>query len=93
MSDFCCTNTVQVCIRNQGTEESPEYRLHYIVNQRSCDAIYGLKNDLFWHRHVIDLLINDLKDTYSGIKAGNLIHQVGSLHIYERHFKFIEECL
>ena len=93
MSDFCCTNTVQVCVRNQGTLEAPEYRLHYIVNQRSCDAIFGLKNDLFWHRHVMDKLVQDLQDDYKGIQKGNLIHQVGSLHVYERHWKFIEEYL
>jgi len=81
MSDFKCTNSVQVLIRDN--------RLHYVVNQRSCDAIFGYKNDRYWHNYVHDKLIEDLRDDYDLVK-GNLYYQVGSLHVYERHFKFID---
>lgn len=82
MSDFMCTSTVHVLIRND--------TLIYIVNQRSCDAVYGYKNDMFWHRYVYDRLFKDLSECYN-LKRSPIIHQVGSLHIYERHFKFLEE--
>lgn len=82
MSDFMCTSTVHVLIRND--------TLIYIVNQRSCDAVYGYKNDMFWHRYVYEKLFNDLSKYYH-LKKSPIIHQVGSLHVYERHFKFIEE--
>lgn len=81
MSDFCCTNTVQALIRNN--------KLEYIINQRSCDAIYGFKNDLYWHRYVHRLLHDNLKDDYKNLDIGNIIYQFGSLHIYEKHFKFL----
>lgn len=82
MSDFICTNTVQVLIRSN--------KLYYIINQRSCDAIFGLKNDLFWHRYVHTSLLKDLKSDYPELRLGDLIHQVGSLHVYDRHFGLIK---
>lgn len=77
MSDFMCTNSVQCLIRN--------HTLYYIINQRSCDAIFGWKNDIQWHKWVCNKLLTDLHLTNSKI-----IHQVGSLHIYERHFYLID---
>ena len=82
MSDFMCTSTVHVLIRND--------TLIYIVNQRSCDAVYGYKNDMFWHRYVYNKLFNDLSEYYH-LKKSPIIHQVGSLHVYERHFKVLED--
>lgn len=82
MQDFICTNSVQVFIRND--------KLIYIVNQRSCDAVFGYKNDMYWHRYIQDKLVNELKEHYPNLKKGDIVHQVGSLHIYERHFKFIQ---
>lgn len=82
MSDFLCTNTVQIIIRDN--------KLNYILNQRSCDAIFGAKNDLYWARYVQSQLVEDLKDDYSELKIGNLIYQIGSLHIYERHFQLVK---
>lgn len=82
MSDFMCTNTVQILIRDN--------KLNYILNQRSCDTIFGAKNDLFWARYVQAQLVNDLKDDYHELKVGDLIHQVGSLHVYERHFNLVK---
>lgn len=81
MSDFICTNSVQVLIRNN--------KLYYILNQRSCDAIFGAKNDLYWARHVHKKLLDDLKIDYPELELGDLIHQVGSLHIYARHFHLV----
>ena len=82
MSDFMCTSTVHVLIRND--------TLIYIVNQRSCDAVYGYKNDMFWHRYVYNKLFDDLSKYYH-LQKSPIIHQVGSLHVYERHFKFLED--
>lgn len=82
MSDYICTNTVQVLIRND--------KLQYILNQRSCDAVFGAKNDLFWARHVQKKLYEDLKEDYPNLEIGDIIHQVGSLHVYERHFNLVE---
>jgi len=82
MSDFICTNNVQAFIRNN--------RLIYIINQRSCDAIFGFKNDLFWHRYVQAQLVKELKQDYWELTKGEIQYQFGSLHVYERHFNLIK---
>lgn len=81
MNDFMCTNTVQLLIRDE--------RLWYIVNQRSMDAIYGYKNDRYWHEHILRRAIRDLSVAYSHLQPGPIIFQVGSLHLYEKHFHFV----
>lgn len=82
MSDFMCTNNVQILIRDN--------KLNYILNQRSCDSIFGFKNDIYWAKHVHNKLYNDLIEDYPELKMGELIHQVGSLHVYERHFDLVK---
>lgn len=82
MQDFMCTNGVQILIRDD--------KLHYILNQRSCDAVYGAKNDLYWARVIHKMILRDLTLDYPELKLGDLIHQVGSLHVYERHFDLVK---
>jgi thymidylate synthase len=76
MSDFICTNAVQYMIRDN--------KLNCIVQMRSNDAIFGYKNDHAWQKHVLDKMANQLE-----IEPGHITWQVGSLHIYERHFGLI----
>jgi thymidylate synthase len=78
MNDFICTNTVQLLIRNN--------KLQYIVNMRSCDAVYGYKNDIAWHQRIqakASLQLN--------VPPGDITYQVGSLHIYPRHFDLVKK--
>ena len=72
------TNNVQYLIRDG--------ELHTIVNMRSNDGIFGFANDFAWQQHVTEKLADDL-----GVHVGEYIWQAGSLHIYERHFKFLED--
>jgi thymidylate synthase len=84
MSDFMCTYSTQYYLR--------EGKLHASVFMRSNDAVFGYKNDYAWQRYVQKELlqgINGRKGTVYGL--GNLYWNVGSLHVYERHFKFIDE--
>ena len=93
MFDFMCTHYVH-CFLNK--IEHPEndievYELKYIVYQRSCDAVFGFNNDLQWHKYVYDKLYNDLTD--NGVVMGEknpIEYNCGSLHVYERHFKYLE---
>ena len=80
MSDFMCTNAVQYMIRDA--------QLHTIVQMRSNDAVFGYKNDLAWQVSVRNELLRDLRNTHN-ITVGDIIWQVGSLHLYERHFKYL----
>lgn len=95
MHDFCCTYAVQ-CFLNE--DNSERYHLKYIVYMRSNDAVFGFDNDALWHMHVQERLARDLFSnipTLTGI-AGPIIcdpivWNAGSLHVYERHFKFLED--
>jgi thymidylate synthase len=78
MSDFICTNAVQYLIRND--------KLHAVVQMRSNDVVFGYRNDYAWQEYTLNKLAQDLK-----VEAGTIHWNVGSLHVYERHFKFIEE--
>lgn len=82
MSDFICTNTVQLMIRNG--------HLHYIVSMRSNDAVFGYKNDKAWHDYVFNMALKDLLKTYPELKKGVMYWNAGSLHVYPRHFHLIE---
>lgn len=76
-SDFMCTNTVQYLIRDG--------KLVSIVNMRSNDAVFGYKNDRAWQRHVQEKLAAEL-----GVEVGDLLWQVGSLHVYARHYHLVD---
>lgn len=83
MSDFMCTNAVQYMIRNDN--------LHAVVQMRSNDVVFGYKNDRAWQHEVMSRLLDDLNskgDCRYGM--GTLTWQVGSLHVYERHFDLIK---
>ena len=77
MSDFICTNAVQYLIRDG--------RLHVVVQMRSNDAWAGYRNDYAWQVYVQTLLANGL-----GVLTGDIIWQVGNLHLYERQFYLVE---
>ena len=77
-----CTNNVQVFIRND--------KLIYIVNQRSCDAVFGFGNDLAWHKYVYKLLLEDIQTRYPEVDAEPINYICGSLHVYPRHHNLLE---
>jgi len=81
MNDFMCTYSVQLMIRN-------DY-LYYHVYMRSNDAIFGYKNDSYWHHFVHDLAYKQLKKTYKHLRFGHLFWNAATLHIYPRHFDLI----
>jgi len=85
MSDFICTWGTHIFIRNN--------KLIYQILQRSVDSVFGYCNDFLWHQYVRDKLYLDLKDVYPELEKGNIIYTTGSLHVYERHFKFLEELI
>ena len=95
MHDFCCTYAVQ-CFLNE--DNSGRYHLKYIVYMRSNDAVFGFDNDALWHMHVQERLARDLFSnipTLTGITGpiicDPIVWNAGSLHVYERHFKFLED--
>lgn len=86
MSDFICTNAVQFLLRDS--------QLHMIVQMRSNDAVFGYKNDFAWQKYIQGCLVEDLVcRTGNSISAGSITWQVGSLHVYSRHFSLIEKYI
>ena len=85
--DFCCTYAVQ-CFLNP-TDDG--YSLKYIVYQRSQDAIFGYNNDINWHLYVYKMMQKELSEKLNcPIKSELIECNDGSLHVYERHFKFLK---
>lgn len=78
--DNLCTISQQFFIRDN--------ELHTTVNMRSNDIILGFRYDVFWFALLQKMLAKDL-----GIKIGTYTHNAASFHIYERHFKFLDEAI
>jgi thymidylate synthase len=88
MHDFMCTYCVQ-CFLNLMHDD--KYHLKYIVYMRSNDAVFGFDNDILWHEHVRDLMVEDLNARLDKEVVADLVEwNAGSFHVYERHFKFLE---
>lgn len=88
MNDFMCTHYVHVIYE----DEHGFPKLLYLVYQRSCDAVFGYNNDWYWHKFVADKLSEELKSKKiipSGTETEIRFH-FGSVHVYERHFKYLE---
>jgi thymidylate synthase len=85
MSDFICTYANQFFIRDN------KLYSHYIM--RSNDVVFGYNNDRYWADYVHNLVLTELQKTYTELEKGDLIWTASSLHIYERHFKFIEKLI
>lgn len=76
-SDFMCTETVQYLVRDGA--------VHAVVKMRSCDSIFGYRNDWAWQKHVLDKVSSDIN-----VPAGTIYWQVGSLHVYSRHYYLVD---
>ena len=82
MKDFMCTYSTQLLIR--------EGKLHHVVNMRSNDAVYGYKGDWFWQDNMLDFALARLQETYPDLTKGPIHWNVGSLHVYPRHFELVK---
>lgn len=81
-SDFMCTNSVQYLIRKN--------KVHAIVQMRSNDVVFGYRNDFAWQDYILDTLVKELESRGKFYTKGNIFWNVGSLHVYERHFYLID---
>ena len=87
MHDFMCTYSTQVFLNEINYNK---YKLDYTVFMRSNDAVFGYNSDIIWHRHVQSKMVDELKRYDRDVIAGDIIWNAASLHIYERHFKYLE---
>lgn len=85
MNDFMCSFANTFFIRDNKLVS------HYLM--RSNDSVFGYCNDYAWAKHVQEKLCNDLKAVYPNIETGDLIWTASNIHVYSRHFKFVEKML
>jgi len=78
--DLPCTCTLQFMVRN--------HQLHMMVMMRSNDAFMGLPHDVFAFTMLQELIARSL-----GVEVGTYKHAVGSLHLYTRDTKAIQDYL
>jgi len=86
MHDFMCTYSTQVFLNEV---RSNVYQLDYTVFMRSCDAVYGYCNDCLWAQYVQSLMVDLLNKEGLNVILGDMIWNAGSLHVYERHFRWL----
>ena len=86
MHDFMCTYATQVFLNDI---DDDKYKLDYIVFMRSNDAIFGYNSDFLWHKHVQSKMADELKRYDKDVVAGDIIWNAASLHVYERHFRWL----
>ena len=81
--DHPCTTSIQFLIRD-------EY-IHLIWNMRSSDLIFGFCNDMWCAGMILQLMFNELNHPNGemDLRLGNVTFNLGSFHVYERHFKMI----
>ena len=77
--DHPCTMSLQFLIRNE--------HLNLIWNMRSSDLVFGFCNDMFCASMILQLMLNELDEM--DLRLGDITFNLGSLHVYERHFKMI----
>lgn len=87
MHDFMCTYATQVFLNDIGDNK---YKLDYTVFMRSNDAVYGFCNDSIFSMYVQSKLVDELNKRGLNVIKGDIIWNAGSIHVYERHFKYLE---
>jgi len=78
--DLPCTCTLQFTVRN--------HQLNMMVMMRSNDAFLGLPHDVFAFTMLQEIIARSL-----GVELGSYKHAVGSLHLYTKHTKSIQDYL
>ncbi len=83
--DQVCTLTSLFHIRND--------KLHMTLNMRSNDVILGFMTDFTFFNILHQQAFIHLKKYYPNLEMGSYTHTSHSMHLYEKHYKKVEEML
>lgn len=83
--DNPCTMYLHFLIRNN--------ELDLLVYMRSNDIWLGLTYDIPFFTLIQEIMLIELRHTYHNLRMGNYIHNVGSLHLYEKDFSEVSILL
>lgn len=85
-NDYCCGQYISFLIRDN--------KLHINISFRSSDVIFGITNDVFTLSIYHELIYVLLRDSaYEDLEIGDFNFHTNSLHVYERHYKMINNIL
>ena len=79
VKDVPCTQSIQFIMRG---------KMHAIVTMRSQDAWFGLRNDLPFFQFLLRTA-----GKFHDVELGTLAINVGSFHLYERHWSIARQIL
>jgi len=84
--DVPCTLSIQFLLRRSWYRAGrARPRLHAVVTMRSCDAVWGLANDVFSFTLLQEAMLLELQARGVDAELGAYVHTCGSLHVYSRH--------
>jgi len=84
-TDVVCTYALQFTIEDS--------MLHMTVLMRSNDIVFGFTNDAFCFWNIMALVYAVLLKKYPTLVMGTYTHFAGSMHVYERHYKMLNEIV
>lgn len=90
MHDFMCTYSTQIFL-NEVRDDVKTYQLDYTVFMRSNDAVFGFCNDCVFHMYVQSKMVDSLIANGLNVIKGDIIWNAASLHVYERHFRYLTD--
>ena len=85
MNDFICTNYNHFFIRDN--------KLIMKYDMRSNDFIFGFYNDFYWANYLYNRVYSELLISYPDLKKNKIHWHANSFHVYERHFKMVEDVV
>ena len=83
--DVPCTYSLNFRIRRG--------RLNMTVRMRSQDAIFGMCNDAPTFSFIHEMMLHSLRRHYLDLGYGEYHHSADSFHVYERHFKMLDQIV
>lgn len=87
MHDWICTYCYNFKVEkdNDGID-----KLYMMVNMRSNDSVFGFANDQPFANYVFDKMLEELKKVHPELQKGVMFWKADNLHVYPRHFKYLE---
>lgn len=84
-NDVPCTYALSFRIRDN--------KLNMTVHMRSQDSIFGMGNDAPAFSFIHEMTLNALREFYPDLRYGIYTHFADSFHVYEKHFKMMEDMI
>ena len=74
-------------------EIDPEDKLFTTAVMRSQDVVKGLPYDMSFFIYLQERMVDELQQTYPGLKIGTYSHLSHSMHAYVRDAKVVESMI